>query len=205
MASFRTKYMLVNIISLPHRTDRLRTAIAQCEQGGMDYKVWKGIKIEGNPAKGISQAHKQIVRWAKKRDLPEVFIVEDDFMLTNPRSFEYFLENKPEEYDIYLGGVSGGEMKDGFIITQFSGLFFYMVKSCFYDAFLEADESMHIDMYVGLPQQSITQKLGRRQIIKCCNPMVAVTTDGVSDNSGQLFVGSIFFRRYPKFRGYNSM
>lgn len=198
--------MIVNIISLPHRTDRLRTAIQQCEQAGMEYKVWPGIRIEGDSARGISQAHKQIVRWAKDNNLPEVLIVEDDFMLTSSQSFQRFLETKPEEFDIYLGGISGGEVDEstGFILTQFSGLFFYMVNHTFYDAFLEADESMHIDMYVGLPQKGIKEILGRKQIIKCCYPIVAITTDGVSDNSGQPFRGDIFFRRYKKWRGYNS-
>jgi hypothetical protein len=145
------------------------------------------------------------VVWAKKHQLPEVLIVEDDFLLTHRTSIERFMENKPFEYDLYLGGISGGEVKEenGEVLTQFSGLFFYMVHERFYDCFLEADESLHIDYYIGLPQPKVIQKLGRKPIIKCCYPMIAITTDGVSDNTGLQVSHDKFFRRYKKWRGYN--
>src|SRR5262245_60079986 len=104
--------MKVNIIHLPHRTDRMESLLAQLScQGITDYTIWNGIIDNNLAAKGISQAHKQIVRHAKENRLPEVLIAEDDLKFTAKGAFRFFLENKPQDFDLYLSSIYWGDLK----------------------------------------------------------------------------------------------
>lgn len=124
---------------------------------------------------GISQAHKQIVFNAKKEGLKEVLIMEDDVKFPSMDGFSYFLQNKPEDYDIYLGGVySGSPDKEG-LVKSFSGLHCYMVHSSFYDDFLSIDESKHLDRGMA----------GKGRFV-LCDPMVAIQYNGFSENTNQI-------------------
>ena len=45
-----------------------------------------------------------IVQWAKDNGLKEVCIAEDDLGFTCDDAWRYYLENKPEKFDVYIGG-----------------------------------------------------------------------------------------------------
>lgn len=114
------------------------------EQGITDYKIWDGVSHQ-NKITAISRAHKQIVEDAKKRKLSEVCIAEDDVIFLAKGAFDYYLQNKPKEYDIWLGGISNRlKIKDDYII-DFRGMTLYTVHERFYETFLSVPESVNID------------------------------------------------------------
>ena len=97
--------MSLNIIYLRHRIDRLALLQKELDHEKItNYRIWDGI-IDENPCVGIARAHKQIIRFAKESRLPEIVIAEDDLHFTTQGAFEFFLSNKPNVFDIYLGGV----------------------------------------------------------------------------------------------------
>lgn len=171
----------LNIIHLPndsahpHRELRERNFLKEIkEQGIKDYKVWDGIYNELNPIQAISQSHKMIVRDAKEKGLPRVFIAEDDFMFTNKGAWEYFLKSIPEEYDLFLSHIYYGKWDEtGKIKGPFSSLTLYCVHEKFYDKFLLKDETEHLDL---------TMNKAWRHDIRVCLPMVCKQMSGWSDN-----------------------
>lgn len=114
------------------------------EQGINDYKIWDGIH-DVNKIRAISRAHKQIVQYAKENKLPEVCIMEDDCIFLSKGAFEYFVQNKPNEYSLYLGGISNLLERDDDYITNFRGMTLYFISEQFYDTFLSVPENVNID------------------------------------------------------------
>lgn len=107
-----------------------------------------------------------IVRDAKKKGLKEVCIGEDDLWFPSENGWKYFLENKPEKYQIYAGcnyiafqrPEKHGLMKVDCII----GFHLYFIHECYYDQFLATPDDQHIDgaqkgdeMYVIYPFPSL--------------------------------------------------
>jgi hypothetical protein len=157
-----------------------------------DYRIWPGIIDKTVVFRGISQAHKQIVRFAKDNNLPEVLIGEDDLLFTSPRSFEYFLENKPIDYDIYLSSVyPPGRPQEDNTVKDLAGLTLYMVHCRFYDTFLSIPEHDHIDRGLRLYQG--------KYIV--CNPFIAIQRDGFSDNKRRNCSYSAYMKNKPLLRG----
>src|ERR1035437_4748267 len=138
--------MELNIIHLPTRVDRWNLLQKELqEQNITDIKIWNGIIDSTLILRGISQAHKQIVKDAKEKNLSEVLIGEDDLHFTSKGAFKFFLDNKPKDFDIYLGSVLHGRLKADNTVVDFSGTTLYMVRKRFYDAFLSVPENIHID------------------------------------------------------------
>lgn len=176
--------MTLHIINLPHRTDRLlklREELA--DQGITDFRIWDGIIHPTSPKTGISQAHKQIIQYALEKELSEILIAEDDVKFTAPGAFAHFMINKPKLYDLYLGGISYGNLKEDKTVEDFAGLLLYMVHERFYRTFLSINEKQHIDR--GLRDKG-------RYIV--CDPQPAIEQDGHSDNWNQYFEGAIFYK-----------
>lgn len=114
------------------------------EQGIVDYKVWDGIH-NANRVRAINLAHKQIVLYAKENQLPEIRIAEDDITFMCCGAFEYYLQNKPLDFSVYMGGVSNVLKREGDWITDFRGMTLYTVHESFYDKFLSVPETVNID------------------------------------------------------------
>lgn len=163
---------MLNIIHLSQRKDRLELLKNQLIiQGINDYKLWEGIVDQSNPAKGISKAHKQIVAWAKRENLKSVVIAEDDVKFTAKGAFNYFLKNEPTQYDLYLGGVYYGKIKEDNSVHDFAGTMLYKIHEKFYDTFLSVSEERDID-----------RSLANQGKFIVCNPFVAIQHEGYSDN-----------------------
>lgn len=128
----------------PHREMREKSFIEQMKQEGCEYFVWPGVMAKPKLA-GINAAHRQIIRYAKENNLPEVCIAEDDFKFTAPGSWKYFLDNKPQEYDIYTSSYYSGKHDDNFVVKGFRGLTLYCVHKRYYDTYLSLPENRHID------------------------------------------------------------
>jgi hypothetical protein len=164
--------MVLNIIHLERRKDRWVNLEKQLsEQNIVDFKIWEGNDDVQNPKRGIARAHKQIVNWAKSQNLSSVIIAEDDIKFTSQVSYWHFLQNDPEEYDLYLGGIIYGKINSNNLVNDFSGLHLYIIKSRFYDTFLSMPEELDLD-----------RSLAGKGIFKVCYPMVAIQKNAFSDN-----------------------
>jgi hypothetical protein len=182
--------MKLNIIHLPHRTDRLRILNNEIkEQQIVDYKIWEGILDNELPSRGISNAHKQIIYFAKKEKHPEVLIAEDDIHFTAFGAFKYFLNNKPKNYDIYLGGITWGKIKQDNSVDDFSGNTMYIVNERFYDTILSVPDNKDFDRAVANKGKFLV-----------CNPMVVVQHNGFSDNQKKYIDFEPYTRRMNLFR-----
>lgn len=142
---------------------------------------WAAVPWSANVVKSISMSHKHIVRMARLAGVEEVFIVEEDVMFTSPDSVRYFLENKPNDYDLYLGGCYGLNQlakerieKAGpgaHAIHNFTGLHCYIIHSRYFDKFLSLPEDQHIDNQPGMGQFYV------------CYPFIALQHPGWSANN----------------------
>lgn len=196
------KLKIVNVINLVHRTDRLELFKKQADEIGFNYKVWYGMEVTNKPFTGISRSHKQVVEFAKNTCLEYCIIAEDDVSILSKKAWQYYLDNMPEDYDLYLSTISGGvvDEKTG-TVSDWSGMILYTVHQRFYDAFLKADEEQNIDRWLsckGLDE--IERVLGRLPVYKICYPIAAICVDGFSDNSNKEVSHDQYFYAYKKFQ-----
>jgi len=182
--------MQVNIIHLPHREDRLKSSLKELEsQNITDFKFWDGIVDPHNIPRGISQAHKQIVRSAKNEGLKEVLIAEDDLKFTACGAFDFFIKNKPPDFDLYLASIYCGEIDKNNTVNDFSGLTFYIIAENFYNTFLNIPEYNNIDRLLN----------GKGKFI-VCNPFTVIQSDGYSDNMKAYCDNQFFFNKFKLFK-----
>jgi len=166
--------MRLNII-LGKRKERLPKLLEELnKQGVIDYEFWDAIYLPSIKA-SINAAHKQIVEYAMLSGWDEVCIAEDDLVFSSERSWKYFIDNKPEDFDIYLSMVYLGQPDENNIVESFTGMTLYVVHSRFYEKFLSVDSNEHIDRALG--------GLGKFVV---CNPFVALQRNGFSSNTGKV-------------------
>lgn len=167
---------------LRNREERILSVVKQSKDHGIILKIWEGdLADQVFPAKNISRAFKKIVQYAKEERLPSVTIAEDDFVLTSPLSWQYYLENTPDDYDLYLGGLYNGELQGNRICGGYSGHTLITVHERFYDEFLSAknEESTgpdcHLDVWLG-------QNYSKEKKFIVCLPFVVKQLGGYSEN-----------------------
>lgn len=141
--------MLINVIHCSARVDRRQTLNQQIIAHDLDVRIWEAQMNPMMPFQGISVSHKMIVMDAQQKGLQSVCIAEDDFYFMAPGAWDYFLENMPEDFDIYLSSISMGHIKPDKTVHQFCGLTLYIVHERFYDKFLSVPETLHIDAALG--------------------------------------------------------
>jgi len=164
----------LNII-VGNRSERLPLLQQQIEQQGIvNYVFWDGIYKYDSAKENINAAHKQIVEYALVADFESVIIAEDDIRFFAPGAWDYFLANRPDDYDLYLSSIYVGDIKEDNTVDSFCGFGLYMVHSRFYQKFLETDRYEHIDRALA----------GKGKFV-VCDPMVAEQTDGWSSNTGK--------------------
>ena len=164
----------LHVLHLPERIDREELFMREfCQQGIATYRIWPGIKHDVVFA-GISAAHKQIVRYAKTVGLKSIVICEDDIKFTHPTSFEYYLKNTPEDFDLYLGSVYMGTLNPDNTVDDFSGLTLYTVHERYYDKFLATPQMNHIDRAQAEQDPDNPAIRKPRGIFKVCYPYAAI-------------------------------
>lgn len=179
------RIMVMNIIHLSQRTDRQVHLMEEIKQQGIEeYKLWEGRVDLTTPKAGILKAHKQIVRWARERNMEKILIAEDDVKFTFKNAFEHFLNNEPADYDLYLGGIFYGEVKSDFTVSDFAGATMYIIKRAFFDIFLSLSETINSDF---------DRELAHKGKYVVCNPFVVTQYNGYSDNAKR-------HRDYNKYR-----
>lgn len=156
------------------RVKRILSVVEQSKKYGLEVKFWEGITKDKFQLVNINASHRQIVADAKKRKLRYVCIAEDDFLLSAPGAWEYFIENIPNDYDIYFGGVYSAQVKEGRILNGFSGMTLYIVHERFYDFFLNIDPKDHIDKALGT--------FAHKKMYRIVQPYVVYQMSGFSDN-----------------------
>ena len=163
-------------LNFPHRELREKSFMQQIEEQGIsDWKVWPGLYEKHDPKKGICMAHKQIVRDAKENGLKCCLIMEDDAVFSAPGAFNYFISQIPEDYDVFMGLIYVGEIKELRVVNGLSGgVTLYVVHERFYDFLLSIPDSCHIDRELGN-----TAFLHKYFV---CNPYVAFQAGGMSEN-----------------------
>lgn len=133
-----------------NREERILSIVRQAKQHGFCIRVWEGVTTDRIfPCRNISQAFKKIVQHAKEERLPFVRIAEDDMALTSKNSWRHYIDNTPDDYDLYLGGIYAGRLDGNRILDQYSGHTLITVHERFYDFFLGADESKQLDNFLG--------------------------------------------------------
>lgn len=169
--------IVVNVINLPRREERLESFKHQAHEQGFKYQVWEGIIDLAATFRGISNAHKNIVRYAKATKQKMVFIAEDDCVFLGTGAWEYYLSQIPDEFHLYLTMIYEGKIgednrlvKDAF---TFSGLTCYCVHESFYDVFLGITDMDHIDKRIG--------QLADKYNFYVCPQFVAKQLNGYSD------------------------
>lgn len=164
----------IHIINLFKRADRRANVEKQSQEQGFEYKLWLGIEGNLRRCTNISQAFKQIVRYAKEEKFERITIGEDDLFFTAPGAWQHYLINFPDEYDIYLGGVYKATMNGNRIMNGYSGNTLITVHERFFDFFLSANENDHLDRWLG--------NFAHKFLYLVCQPYVVKQDGSYSDN-----------------------
>ena len=175
-----------------NRSERIPRLIKELEaQGITDYELWDGIFERSNKVKeNINAAHRQIVEYADVAGWEECCIAEDDVKFCDEGAWDFFLKNKPKDFDIYLAGIYTGEIKEDNTTDYFCGFHLYIVNQRFYKKYLSVDKHDHIDR--GL------KGMGKFVV---CQPFAAIQYEGFSANTGkdevyeQLLQGRQLFKK----------
>lgn len=164
---------------IKNRQERLLSICKQSKEQKFSCMFWEGwIHADGGWA-GIVISFKRIVEYAKENNHKHCIIGEDDLIFSAPGAWNYYLDNMPEEFDFYSGGVYSGQIKDGRIVNGFSGITLLTINSTFYDRFLKlSDEALkerdHIDRRMG--------RYAFESNYRICLPYVVYQSQGYSDN-----------------------
>ncbi len=183
--------MKAHVIHLPEAEHRLHNLMKQVHEQKFDVVLETAFKHLEFPFMNVNASHKAIVRNAFHEDLPMVLIMEDDVCFSAPGAFDYFIQNIPEDFDVYLSSVYNGEIDPVTNTVQdFAGMHCYIVHSRFYLDFLNVSDNAHID-------RALAAARGKYVV---CNPFVAYQMDGYSynkgmiDQYGHLMQGRTFFK-----------
>jgi len=170
------------ILHLKKREDRLSNLEKELKEQGIDkYLIWPGIIDLVAVFRGINLAHKSIVHFAKNKGLKKVTIAEDDICFLGKGAWQYYLDNMPEDFDLYMGMVYEGKIGDDNRLLPdpftFSGMTLYTVSDRFYDKFLSVKDMDHIDKTLGA--------LAGEYKFYVCPEFVCKQLDGYSDQKKQ--------------------
>lgn len=161
--------MDLNIIHDNRFFERFGLLMYELERQGItDFKIWDAIIDRKTVVESINASHKMIVRWAKENNLKEVLIAEDDLMFPNQNGFKYFMDNKPEKYDVYIGGsyLIDNRIKyekPNVKVPEWAGNQLVMISERYYDTFLNLPDETHIDSV----QQSFGSIFYASQWLRC--------------------------------------
>ncbi|HEV3223888.1 MAG TPA: hypothetical protein VGZ90_13460 [Puia sp.] len=162
---------MIHVIHDPRQTEKLELLSSHLNERGVPFTVHTGIIDRKTVEESINASHKMLVKWAKEEQMDEICIGEDDLFFPAKDGWNWYLSNKPQEFDIYLGGCYGVPMPIINPLKEFVALHLYTIRSSWYDSFLSAADNTHID----------TAQTGGRFF--CCYPMAAVQRAGYSANN----------------------
>lgn len=156
----------VHVIHRSKRIDRYKNVVEQFEKQNAKFILCSGVEpIIGMPVyTAISKAHKKIVQRAKDWGMERVVIAEDDINFLGEGCLRYFLDNVPDEFDIYTGSAFQIQY-EGEKVIGFEGLTLYMVNEKFYETFLSLPEDEQLDVVLsGKGNYKLSPKIVAGQI-----------------------------------------
>ncbi len=156
----------IYLINLKSRTDKLKLSIGELNKYNIKFEVF--CAVEGNPgvqlnspfllnrpgAVGCALSHIEIIKLAKKQNLKNVLIFEDDIELTQDFSvkFDSFIRQLPDNWDMFYLGGSGHTAPNSTVISYISkniakttGTYTtssYAVKESLFDIIIEGASKM---------------------------------------------------------------
>lgn len=161
----------VHIIHNSDRLDRYKVLMLELEKQGIkEYELFPSVYDSIAPYYGINKAHKNVIQYAKDNGLESIIVAEDDVKFFGLGAFDYWVANRPKDFDVWLAGIYLGEISNG-ITERFTGLTLYECHSRFYDTFLSLDEYEHIDI-----------AMAYKGLFKVCEPFIVRQHNGFSDN-----------------------
>lgn len=141
--------MKAYILTLPHRTDRHEHIQQQlaAQSTKIDYEFIHGITYHREPSINIAISHKSIISIGIVQQMEKIFVLEDDCKFTSLKSLEYYFENEPKEYDMYLGGIYGSapQCVETGRVNRFTALHCYTVHNRFYNTFAKLPVHRNLD------------------------------------------------------------
>lgn len=147
-------------------------------QGITDYRFWGCVINKDSVVSSINASHKMVVKYAKDLKKPYIIIAEQDLTFTHKTSWEYFLKNKPEDYDLYLSCsyVKNVNPNTEVVDNLICGFHLYAIHERYYNAFLSVPDTEHIDTAVGDLKGNFV----------FCKPFVALQRIGYSSNNKEI-------------------
>lgn len=110
-------------------------------QGITKYKFHNAIILKDSVVDSIAASHKKIVQDYKDKGISQCIIMEQDCTFTSPNAWKFFLDNKPQSFDLYLWGSYIQPISN----KKICGFQLFIISSKFYDAFLSVPKNNHID------------------------------------------------------------
>jgi hypothetical protein len=129
----------------------------------------EAIVLKHSVVESINASHKFLVRAAKEAGSPYTIIAEDDVLFSDKGAWQYYLDNMPPSFDLYLGCTYVKPFSE----RKVAGFHLYTVHEKFYDRFLDAPDKDHIDIAMNY--------LGGDYHV--CRPIVALQRAGYSANN----------------------
>ena len=165
---------VINVICDDRMIDRQLPLLEELIRQKAPYILWPIVEDKNSVVASINKSHKQIVAFAKKQNLPEILIGEDDLCFPATDGYQYFIKNKPQYYDLYIAGSYLPIEHNPYPhATSVVGFHLYFVHSRYYDRYLSLPDDGHIDQL----QDGSTCE------IKVCYPFAAIQRPGWSSNN----------------------
>lgn len=160
----------LNIVFDERRIERYEPLMNELSTQKIEnYEIWPCIIDRGDVVRCINLSHKMIVSDAMDKGEKEVCIGEDDLWFPANDGWDYFLRNKPNEYDIYVACTYCVPITNNIM----TGFHLYMVHEKFYERFLSLPDNVHID----------TSMNDLKGDWKFCYPFAALQRPGFSSNN----------------------
>lgn len=129
---------------------RKQNYLEQCAEHSIKFMIHPGVTGALQIFHNINAAHKNVIRYAKENLLPYIHIAEDDFVFTGKGAWKYYLDNKPQSFDMYMAVIYAGTVENQKVLSAFSGgMSVYTVSEKFYDFILNAPANEHLDRLIG--------------------------------------------------------
>jgi hypothetical protein len=159
----------LNIIYDNRRPEKYEPLIdGLIEQGITDYKIWDCVMLP-SVVDSIAESHKMIIRDAMEQGLDRCLVAEDDLMFSCKGAWDYYLNNMPKEFDLYLGCTYVLPISNNVVC----GFHLYCVDKGYFQVLLDVPRSQHIDTYMNELKGDY----------KFCYPFPALQRSGFSANN----------------------
>ena len=142
-------------INLIDRSDKLESLKKNIKENNFKCKLIVIEAIKHNKGEiGCGLSHQKIIKLAQKKNLEKIIVLEDD-CLFNDKSYELFekcMKQLPKDFDIFLGGISGGEPEKKITnnickLKSFTATQFIIYSKSIYNKILEYKKG-NIDVYI---------------------------------------------------------